>query len=452
MLADRLLDIPRFRCVVRVGGETKNGIVFEPLARSDVRLEEHIVHVDGGNNFGARDIAVLINDAYLSKWDTSMPLWRMKIITNTKDGRSLLFVAIDHAIGDGVGLMSVFLSLFDDANTPGEASVDEIKTQKEKRKPQGLSISHRAVAFLKGIRAGTVDVLLPPPSDPMNMLMIPKVRLNDPCPGKSFAQTRAFLLSEVKKMKNKFLGATVNDVIMALLAMAIKQFLESKGDTEALDLVREGRGSIPARFAVDMRSGGDSGDGADLGNNIVNGCFPFPVDYDDPIDCIWRIKTLVDEMKVSPAFALQKWMLGAILPIAPDTMLAKDWLYNMNRETCAISNVMGPTGAASLGGCAIEDLAFTAAFASGLYIGVLSFGGNLRVSGILDRRIEGDVAELMKCYGGSYNDLGAALEDVDENEPLEKPDMRPLSAKILELLFYAFIILPPVFLAYKLVS
>lgn len=42
-LADRLLDIPRFRCVVKDDG--KNGILFEPLARSDVKVKEHIEHL-----------------------------------------------------------------------------------------------------------------------------------------------------------------------------------------------------------------------------------------------------------------------------------------------------------------------------------------------------------------------------------------------------------------------
>lgn len=155
-LADRLLDIPRFRCVVKDDG--KNGILFEPLARSDVKVKEHIEHIDGNGTFALDDITELINDAYLSTWDIDMPLWRIKIVSNLKDGRSMLFVSIDHAIGDGVGLLSVFLSLFDDSVEKGYSS-DTTKPvlQKMRKQPQGLELSHRILAILKGVWSGITE-------------------------------------------------------------------------------------------------------------------------------------------------------------------------------------------------------------------------------------------------------------------------------------------------------
>lgn len=67
VLGERLLDIPRFRSVVKA--DEKGGVIFEPLARSDVDLEEHITHMDGKHMFGnSEDINGLINDAY-KVWD-----------------------------------------------------------------------------------------------------------------------------------------------------------------------------------------------------------------------------------------------------------------------------------------------------------------------------------------------------------------------------------------------
>lgn len=87
-----------------------------------------------------------------------MPLWRIKFVSNLKDGRSMLFVSIDHAIGDGVGLLSVFLSLFDDSAEKGDrCESTKPVLQKKRRQPQGLELSHRLLAVLKGVWAGITE-------------------------------------------------------------------------------------------------------------------------------------------------------------------------------------------------------------------------------------------------------------------------------------------------------
>ena len=381
----------------------------------------------------------------------SMPLWSIKIVTNLKDGRSLLFVAIDHAVGDGVSLLSVFLSLFDDNDDHDDDTAPVGSTpvlQKERKTPKGLSLSHRAIAVLKGIRAGTVDTLVPPPSDKQNSLMVPKDKLTAPGFGKDFAQTRAFPIEEMKLMKSKMEGVTMNDMIMAILTMTVRRYLEQKGDTEGLNLVKRGKGTIRAVFPVNMRSGVVNK--ANVGNDFCLGYLPFGMDYKDSVDSVWKTKTLVDELKMSPAFALAKKVNDVVMPISPDWMLAKLLLDVNNRTTCMISNVVGPETSASIGGNTINDLNFTTAFGNSLYFGVLSFAGKLRISAVLDQKTGSDVVDLIKCCEDSYDELKAVLDNVLEDEPLKRPDMTPLSAKLLELLVVAAVIALPVFVASKM--
>ncbi|KAL9184781.1 hypothetical protein ACHAXT_012751 [Thalassiosira profunda] len=441
-LAERLLAIPRFRCVVRNG--EKGSVVFESLARSEVKIGEHIVHVDGGNNFGPHEVQELINEAYLSQWHSDMPLWRMKIVTNTGDGRSLLFASVDHAIGDGAGLLSVFLSLFDDESPGGDDSKKGSKESNpmvrgEKRTPTGLSRSHRFVAVMKGIWFGVVTTLFGPPIDMHHLLKVPKSKLSEPSLGKDFAQTRAFPLEEIKAMKNKLRGATVNDVVVALLSMAIARYLKERGD----DAV--GRSTIRASLPVNMRESGNDG----LGNDFVMAILRLPVESPDPIDCVWRAKTYVDELKLSPAFSIIQWLNHNLLHSLPPTLMAGMLLDAFTRPTCMISNVIGPQDKASIGGYPVDDLNFTVSFPNNLYFGVLSFGGTLRISGILDRKTGGDLDELMDCIEDSYDELQAALEGVDEKEPIERPDSTPLRAKILEVLFFVTVVALPVLVARK---
>jgi len=441
MLTERLLDIPRFRCVVKDDGN--GGMIWEPLARDDVDMTQHLVTIDGQKTFGHEDIENLINDTYLSDWGVDLPLWRSKLVTNLNDGRSLLFVSIDHTIGDGVGLLSVFLSLFDDSLEDGDK--DNKVAQKARKKPQGLSLSYKVVAFLNGIKDGFVNSLIPPKSDPPSCLMIPKHLIADACPGKAFAQTRAFPLKEIKRLKNKMSGSTVNDVVMALMIMTIHKYYQMKGDIETLDLIRKGKKSIRALFPVNMRRGNT----VELCNDIVNGKLVCPGDFQDPVDCVWKVKTIVDTLKISPAFHIQKMIVDIFLKFVPDTALSSQFNDLLNKNTCMLSNVMGPAGEASLCGYAINDLNFTCSYGGGLYFGVLSYGGNLRISGILDQRASGDVKELMRCFEETYDELSAVLESVDETEPLKCPDMTSVLARALELLFYTAIVMLPVFVASK---
>jgi NRPS condensation-like uncharacterized protein len=359
----------------------------------------------------------------------------------------MLFIVIDHAIGDGVGLLSLCLSLFDDpSDKAGDKKMSESIT-KPKTKERSLTWSHKAVSYLGGIYDGIVNTLNPP-SDSMNLLMIPKDELELDCPGKRLAQTKAIPVTEFKALKDKLAGTTLNDVVLAVISMAIRKYFEETGDP-ALDVVLAGKGKIRGGFPVNMRRGAEN-EGIDLGNNFCLASFSFPIVYDDPIDAVWQCKTRVDELKVSPSFHLRKILGDALFGKTPDTVLAPKVLELMNRSTCMISNVRGPTGTATLGGYEIDDLNFTASYLGGLYFGVLTYGGNLRVSLILDDRAEANVQKLRDCFESAYDELKDSLKDVDAEKPLQRPDMTPQSARVFEILVYAAAIALPVWIAMKL--
>jgi len=112
-----------------------------------------------------------------------------------------------------------------------------------------------------------------------------------------------------------------------------------------------------------------------------------------------------------------------------------------------VSNVIGPSQEAALGGYDISDLNFTTAYVGGLYFGVLTFKGNLRISAILDKRCSGDVKVIRDSLEEAYEDLRDALKDVDEDCPLRQPDMTPLAARILEGVVYIAAVALPVLVA-----
>jgi diacylglycerol O-acyltransferase / wax synthase len=461
VLAERLLCIPRFRSIPRlqVGGQ----VHFDPIPREEVDLNEHLKVIDGKHRFTESDIEQFVSKTFLTDWSPSRPLWRITLIKNLADGRSMLFIVIDHAIGDGVGLLSLCLSLFDDPPTEKETTTsaacitsvsnndcnNQSKTKKTS-KGKNLSWSHLACSFFFGIYDGIVNTLNPP-LDAASALTIPKTELLNDCPGKSLAQTRAIPLAEVKDLKNKMAGTTLNDIVLAVIAMAIRKYFETTKDP-ALDVVLKGKGKIRGDMPVNMRRRGSEGMGANVGNNFCLAAFVFPVNYTDPIDAVWKCKAAVDELKVSPAFYLRKVLADVLFGKGPETILASKVLDLMNRSTCMISNVKGPTDTAYFGGYAIDDLNFTTSYLGGLYCGILTFGGNLRVSLILDNRTRANAKQLRDCFESAYDELKDALMDVDAAKPLEMPDMTPISARVFELLVYAAVVTVPICIAMMLLQ
>lgn len=450
VLAERLLCIPRFRSIPRLEGSE---VHFDPIPREDVDLETHLKVIDGKKRFAENDIERLVSETFLTDWSASRPLWRITLVKNLADGRSMLFMVIDHAIGDGVGLLSLCLSLFDDppekettSNKP-MSDTNSIAKPKKVNKGKSLTWSHLACSFISGIYDGTISTLNPP-SDPVSALTIPKKELLNDCPGKALAQTRPIPVAEIKDIKDKMAGTTLNDIVLAVTTMAIRKYFEKTNDP-ALEVVLKGKGKIRGDFPVNMRRGSES-TGVNVGNNVCLAAFVFPVDYKDPVEAVWKCKVTVDELKVSPAFYLRKVLGDFLFGKGPETILASKVLDLMNRSTCMISNVKGPTGTASFGGYVIDDLNFTTSYLGPLYFGVLTFGGNLRVSLILDDRTKANANQLRDCFESAYDELKDSLKDVDVAKPLEMPDMTPTSARVIVWLVSVALVTVPVWVAMKL--
>ena len=95
-------------------------------------------------------------------------------------------------------------------------------------------------------------------------------------------------LDDFKRVKDA-LGGTVNDVVLAVVAGALRRWLHSRGTrTEGLEL----RGLVP----VSIRSEGERGD---LGNRIAAMRGPLPVYIADPVARLRFVRQAMDGLKES---------------------------------------------------------------------------------------------------------------------------------------------------------
>ena len=456
VMVERLLDNPRFRSIFRL--DDKSGHVhWDPIPRPSVDMKYHITKIEGRDQFNEQDVNELITDSYLTDWDMSKPLWKMKLVTNFKDGRSLLFCTIDHAIGDGVAMLTVMLSLLDDP--PVAKGGEKVKSfQKKRRSPADstskLRWSHRIVNFMGGVKDGIVESLAPP-MDPPNPFKIPIDQANAEPVGKDFVQTRPLDLDEIKVIKNKLCGATVNDVVLALHAIALRKYLEEETkDSPLLKNLMEGTQKLHGEFPVNVRRQSQSDDDevvTDLGNAIVTGLFALPFDFTDPIDAVFKCKYKIDFLKSSPVFVIKKVLMDVLVPnIPPEIFAKKIEEEGGSRSTMMISNVMGPPTQTSMAGYTLDDLNFTASYPGGLYCGVLSYNNQLRISMIVDKLASGNATKLKQCMEDAYDDLKTVVLDAapGAEDTIKAPEQPiPLFARLLEAAFGAAVLSIPVFIA-----
>jgi len=418
ILGQRLLDIPRFSSIFRM----ENNVVYcDSISKESVDLEHHIRCVKSSKEDG--ELSKLISNASTEWWDASRPLWRFTLITNMKDGRSLLFCKIDHAIGDGVAMLAVLRSLLDDPPAGAKQSF-----QHRRAAPPPLHWSHKAMCFICGCYEGIIGWAIKP-KDPENGLKIPSDKSLKDATEKTFTQTRIFLLKEIKELKTKLRSSSVNDIMMAVITIGIRKYLQHKNDP-VLGSIDKGTGSLQGMIVINTRNVAKHDQAVtNLGNDFLGVSFELPLQYSDEIDAVWKSKFIVDQWKISPQLFLQKKFSVRLLQMLPESALINATIESIRKPTCMISNVMGPDFECTLGNHVIDDINFLASSGLGLYLGILSYNQKVRISFATDKLANIDSSLLVECMEKAYDELQYAIIN-KPNEFIEPPHMTLFSPKV----------------------
>lgn len=418
VLGERILAIPRFSAIFRL---EDNKIYCDPIPQSTVDLTYHITTLDGQKRFDDEELANLIDEESNEYWDISKPLWSMRLVSNLKDGGSMLFCKFDHAIGDGVALLGVLRSIIDDPPS-GMKSF-----QKKRISPPSLSWAHRVVTFFYGCYEGTIGSMKVP-QDPDNGLKLPAdaTELKDRF-SKTFTQTKAFPLKTIKEVKNKMEFTTVNDILMGIVTVGCREYLEKTKDPVVPKLKKGAH--LQAQIVINSREGNETQ--FQMKNDIILHTLKLPMNYSDVVDAVWKNKLIVDEIKASPAIWLNKRMIRMLLPLLPEEKVIKTTFENARKPTAILSNVIGPSFKASLAGHPINDINFLVTSNIGLYIGMISYNDHVHLAFTADKAINIDTGLLKSCFEDAYDNL---CDNVlkDPRPVFKAPDMTPVSAKVLQ--------------------
>jgi diacylglycerol O-acyltransferase len=418
----RLSLVPRFRQRLR----------FVPLSQGrpvwvddpHFNLEYH-VRVTALPPPGNEDqLKRLAGRVFSQQLDRTKPLWEIWLVqgldrdqAGEREGRFALLAKTHHCLVDGVAGVDITAVLFDAAREPETppakgpgwvprpepTSAQLLGDALLERATRPAEMVHFARATLRGprrIAAGAYEALSALGSFASSGLSAPPSPLNvEIGPHRRFDWVRADL-SLVKQIKNE-LGGSVNDVVLAIVAGAMRRFLEERGeDVSELGL----RVMVP----VSVRRSEEYGT---TGNRVAAMMAPLPVYEADPVERLRIVRDAMAGLKESK-HAIGAQILTELGGFAPPTVLAQAARLQARQRffNMVVTNIPGPQMPLYVLGRELLDLIPMAPLArrQALCIAVMSYNGKLDFGLLADFDALPDIAAVGRGIEHSLDELRSA--------------------------------------------
>jgi diacylglycerol O-acyltransferase len=407
----------------------------------DFHVRESAVPPTGDDGQLARTVARI----FARPLDRSRPLWELYLIHGLEGGRVALLTKVHHSVVDGVSGSEILTVLLDPS--PEGREIDR-PAEKAARghSPGDLEMLGRGVAGLarQPLRAlRSVPTALPNltelpganafpgvpalsraltgarrvlggPQDP-GILEVTTARPPRTCFNGPISAHRSFAfgsvsLDTVKAIKNEA-GVKVNDVVVAVCAGAVREFLTERDELPDEPLV--------AMVPVSVRAEDEQGT---FGNRISTMIVPIPTDEADPVRRLERAHELLRSAKEHHA-ALPADLLtdaSAFIPPAVAALAARTTVGILGRTrpplNLVVSNVPGPRSPLYIAGARLEAHYPVSAVVDGvgLNMTVMSYLDHLDFGIVADRDQIPDVWPLLRAAQREVDHLAAALPAVGQ--------------------------------------
>ncbi|MFG2874249.1 wax ester/triacylglycerol synthase family O-acyltransferase [Streptomyces sp. NPDC048337] len=221
--------------------------------------------------------------------DRELPPWEAHVLSGPDTDSFAVLFKFHHALADGLGALALAAALFDEGPAPRTAPARPAPEQRPvpeqragsalRRLPGVLAARVQDVGQALEIGAAVARAGLP--------LGVPAALTADAArPGTRTVAGLALDLDEVNLVR-KGAGGTVNDVLIALVAGALRRWLAGRGDPEP-------RGAGPrALIPVSRRRG----PGGAAGNRLSGYLVRLPLAEPDPLCRLDRVRVAMDRNK-----------------------------------------------------------------------------------------------------------------------------------------------------------
>ncbi|MFV9633403.1 WS/DGAT/MGAT family O-acyltransferase [Mycobacterium neumannii] len=378
----------------------------------DIDLDYHLRRARVAPPGGRRELDDLIGEIASTPLDRSRPLWEMYVAEGLADGRVAIIHKVHHVLADGVASANQLAkALEDETPTPVRAVADPaMRSTAQLLKAAGRDHAHlirRLPRLVNETAAGVARVRKRAKErgrhpDLARNFAPPQTFLNHVVsPGRRFA-TAPLSLAEVKET-GRHLGVTLNDIVLATAAGALRTLL----------LRYDGHADAPLIAGVPV-STNPSRDRL-TGNEFTYMMPSLPVHTADPLERV-RLTALATKIAKESHQLLGPTVLPAWMSYLPPALAPRFFRLQARRMesgavmNLTISNVAGPRDPGHIAGGVLSEIYSVGPVVtgSGMNITVWSYVDQLAISVLTDDRTLDDPHEATDALLESFADIRRA--------------------------------------------
>lgn len=419
-LERRFLAYPRFRQrVVQEAG----GAWWEDDGRFDIDAHVHRTALPG--RAGKAELQALVSDLASTPLDFTKPPWQFHLVDGYQ-GASALILRIHHCYADGIALVRVMLSMthpsaagslalprlkipeaggssadadiFGQFLAPVAGALEGAQRMGRSLLDQGIGLAHDPAAASHALEdvtrrgmdfAGEIAKLALMGRDADTRF---KGRLGT---RKRVAWAEPLPLDEVKAM-GKALGCSINDVLLAMAAGALRAYLAGRGDpVDGIEI----RAVVP----VNLRPPEEA---PTLGNRFGLVFLELPVGVDHPLERLYEVRRRMRALKGSWQPAI---VLGLLHTVGYGPKILQEQVTGLLGQNASLvmTNVPGPQHPLHFAGRRIRELDFWVPQSGGIGLGlsILSYDGRIQFGVASDAALVPDPQTLVSRFHDEFERL-----------------------------------------------
>ncbi|TXL85697.1 wax ester/triacylglycerol synthase family O-acyltransferase [Streptomyces sp. IB2014 016-6] len=427
LLATRAAAVPRLRMLVRDVLLPVGGAAWSVDKDFDVRRHVRLVELPPGDF--AEEASRLAGELMERPLERGIPPWEMYVLAGGPAGDGApggdgpaagtppggrpfaVLVKLHHALADGMRAVAIGAGIFDqiaDARAAGTRRTRPAPPRSWLPGPWQLAgmAKNRLGDLGRALGIGASVVR----ASRLDMRGTPALTAGSS--GTRQLATAVLPLEDVRQVRRTH-GGTVNDVLLATVAGALRRWLLERGEQlPDRDPRSDPRALVPVsgRRPSRARQGTGAGGGSGSGNMLSAYLLGLPVSEPDPRSRLTAVRGAMDRNKKdgpSRGAGAVAVLAGQLHPLAhrlgaPIAGSAARILFDV-----LVTSVPLPRATLSFGGCPLREIYPMAPLARGqsLAVGLTTYGGQVHVGLVADGKAVPDLAGLAKNMNEELNEL-----------------------------------------------
>lgn len=397
-------------------------------------LDYHIRHTSLPRPGGMGQLARLSQRVMSQPLDRSRPLWEVWVVEGLQDDRFAVVTKIHHCMIDGASGVDLSMILMSptperDVHEPVPYIPRPVPSTYELLRDEMFDRLKAPLELVRGIRKFTAETEDLRTEIGIRLRAVQQLvgwavrgASETPINGRVGPHRRfdwlTMELDDVKAVR-RALGCTVNDIVLATVSGAVREYLiRRRVDPATLDF----RTSAP----VSVRKEEDKGK---LGNNVSSWIIRLPLDEEDPLRRIEAIHATTQDLKQSKQ-ALGVEMMMAAAEWAPSSLLSLGAQAASGPINMIVTNVPGPQFPLYMLGAKLEAMYPVVPLLENMGLGValFSYDGKICWGFNADYELVPDLGAFVRLVRKSFAEIQEAIR-VREVKPLRRrADEEPTSA------------------------